>query len=116
MITRGKRSGEKCGKNTSNSTLCRLHRPKIVSPSPTKPLKPLIPQKLVEYSPPQKPVVPTTKPTVKPLDDAQREQVIRGTLVQYNIFVKDQEGIKELIALKRWKNLNPETYRKYYNF
>lgn len=115
VITRGKRSGEKCGKNSSNSTLCRLHRPKTdsQSSSPSKLLKPIIPQKLVKYSPPKKPVVPTTKPTVKPLDDAQREQVIRETLARYNIFVKDEKGIKELIALKRWKNLNPETYRKY---
>ena len=114
VFIRGKRSGEKCGKNANNSTRCRLHRPKTdsQSSSPTIPSKPISPQKLVKYSPSEKPVVPIN-PLVKPLDDAQREQVIRETLAQYNIFVKDEEGIKELVALERWKNLNPETYRKY---
>jgi len=89
----------------------------------TKPTtKPVIPVKPIEYTvtqpkpvAPPKPSKPSTPvhPTLQTLDATQREQVIRETLARYNIFVKDEEGIKELVALERWKNLNPETYRKY---
>lgn len=96
----------------------KKHTQKMTNHTKSK-TKPVIPVKPIEYTiSQQKPVVPPkpaylTHPTVKTLDDTQREQVIRETLARYNIFVKDEEGIKELVALKRWKNLNPETYRKY---
>lgn len=103
--------------NQSKHIKTKKHTQKETQKMTNSKTKPVIPVKSTEYTQ-SKPVIPPKptnliKPTVKTVDATQREQIILETLARYNIFVKDEEGIKELVALERWKNLNLETYRKY---